>query len=266
MKKDIIPVITNCCGNNEVVTAESFARHVPVEFKMVDYVKNKNIDRCYIIFYDSPEQNEFLKNLKVIFNFHAGSTITKVFEYKNNLIAISPLGGPAAANLMEEISIFGIKEFIAIGSAGCLDSEIKDKFVLIDKAIRDEGTSYHYIEPSTYIETDNSLNSEIEKYLQSNNFNYVKATTWTNDAYYRETKEKIDMAKMLGAVAVEMECASWCAVAKYRGFKFSQLLYFSDLVKQDSWLRITNQTVGYHNEKRDIVIVIVKNMIDNVKH
>lgn len=264
MKDYIIPIMTSCCGTDEVVTPEGFAEHVPTEFSMLNYVKNKNIKRCYIIFYDTPEQNEFLKDLKVVFNFHAGSTITKVFEYKNNLIAISPLGGPAAANLMEEISIFGINEFIAIGSAGCLDSEIKDKFVLIDKAIRDEGTSYHYIEPSTYVETNNQLNSELEAYLKQNDFKYVKATTWTNDAYYRETKQKIEMAKTLGAVAVEMECASWCAVAKYRNFKFSQLLYFSDLVKQDAWSRIVSQSKGYHNDKRDIIVVIVKNMIDSL--
>lgn len=267
MKEDlIIPIITACSGSNEVVTPEGFAEHVPTEFTLLNYVKNKKINRCYIIFYDSPDQNDFLKDLKVVFNFHAGSTVTKVFEYKNNLIAISPLGGPAAANLMEEISIFGIKEFVAIGSAGCLNAEIKDKFVLIDKAIRDEGTSYHYLEPNTYVETDNQLNFELENYLKHNNFKYIKATTWTNDAYYRETKQKIEMAKSLGAVAVEMECASWCAVAKYRNFKFSQLLYFSDLVKQDAWSRIVSQTNGYHNDKRDIIVVIVKNMIDNLNN
>ena len=266
MKDKMIPIITNCCGTDEVVTPQGFSEHVPTEFTMLNYVKDKKINRCYIIFYDSPEENEFLKDLKVVFKFHAGSTTTKVFEYKNNLIAISPLGGPAAANLMEEISIFGIKEFIAIGSAGCLNSEIKDKFVLIDKAIRDEGVSYHYLEPSTFIETNKQLNLELELYLKQNNFKFIKATTWTNDAYYRETKQKIEMAKNLGAVAVEMECASWCAVAKYRKFKFSQLLYFSDLVKQDAWSRIVKQTKGYHNNKRDIIVVIVKNMIDNLKN
>lgn len=70
------------------------------------------------------------------------------------------------------------------------------------------------------------------------------------------------MAKTLGAVSVEMECASWCAVAKCRNFKFSQLLYFSDLVKQDCWSRIIKKTNAYHNNKRDLIVVMVKNMID----
>lgn len=263
MKKEIIPILTEGCGTDEIVTPEGFAKHVPTEFAMINYVKDKKINRCYIIFYDSPEQNEFLKNLKVVFNFHAGSVTTKVFEYKNNLIAISPLGGPAAASLMEEISIFGINEFIAIGSAGCFNPEIKDKLVLIEKAIRDEGVSYHYIKPSTYVETNKQLNFELEQYLRKNDFKYIKATTWTNDAYYRETTQKIEMAKKLGAVAVEMECASWCAVAKYRKFKFTQILYFSDLVKQDAWTRIIGQTKGYHNNKRDNIVVLVKSIIDS---
>jgi len=59
-----------------------------------------------------------------------------------------------------------------------------------------------------------------------------------------------------------MECAAWAAVAKCRGFKFSQLLYFSDLVKQDAWTRIVKQTKGYHNDKRDVIVTIVKEMID----
>ena len=257
-----LPILMNCNGKNEIVTPQSFATHVPEAFKNVWYVKSKSIHRAYLIFYDEPKHNKFLKKLKIVFVFHAGSVTTKVFEYKNSLIAISPLGAPAAANLMEELSIFGIDEFIAIGSAGCLDENIKDKFIIVQRAIRDEGLSYHYLKPSTYVETSKELNQKIEKFLQKNNFTYKKCVTWTNDAYYRETQKKIEMAKKLGAVAVEMECASWCAVAKYRGFKFSQLLYFSDLVKQSGWERYLKQTKGYHNDKRDIIVIIVKDMID----
>lgn len=259
----IIPVIEHCQGTNEITSAQGFAEHVPNEFKHIHYVKKKGIHRCYIIFYDNPEQNEFLNKLKVVFRFHAGSCTTNVYEYKNALIAIAQLGAPAAANLMEEIAVFGIDEFIAIGSAGCLEEKVKDQFVLVTKAIRDEGLSYHYLKPSTYVSTNKDLNNELENYLKNHSFEYVKAITWTNDAYYRDTKQKIALAKKLGGVAVEMECAAWCAVAKHRNFKFSQLLYFSDLVKQEAWTRLIKQTNGYHNEKRDIILLIIKQMIDD---
>ena len=71
------------------------------------------------------------------------------------------------------------------------------------------------------------------------------------------------MAKKLGAVAVEMECASWCAVAKCRGFKFAQLLYFSDLVNQDAWTRLIKQKKGYHTDRKDVIVLLVKDMIDD---
>ena len=256
------PILSNYNGKNEIVTPQSFASHVPDAFKNVEKVKNKGIHRAYLIFYDDPKRNKFLKKLKVVFLYHAGSLTTKVFEYKNSLIAISPLGGPGAASLMEELSVFGIDEFIAIGSAGCLDEKIKDKFVIVQKAIRDEGLSYHYLKPSTFVSPSPELNQKIEKFLIENKFEYKKSITWTNDAYYRETDKKVEMAKEMGAVAVEMECASWCAVAKFRGFKFSQILYFSDLVKQGGWEMYLKQLDGYYSGKRDIVVAIVKDMID----
>lgn len=257
-----IPIITYCNGADELTSPAEFASHFPDGFKYADYVKSKNIKRCYIIFYDDPEKNKFFKKLKIVFKCHCGSVTTPVYEYKNVLIAIANLGGPAGAIMMEEIAVCGITEFIAIGSAGCLNKSIKDKFVLVDKAIRDEGTSYHYLKPSTFVSTNKDLTSEIAAALKKLNFNFVKGITWTTDAFYRETKQKVEYAKNLGAVAVEMECASWAAVAKLRGFKFAQVLYFSDLVKQDAWTRLVKHTKGYHNEMREIILQLVINLIN----
>ena len=195
MENNLFPILLNGCGNEEIATPNGYARNKPWEFKNVDYIKSKGINRCYIIFHYSPEKNKFLKKLKVIFNFHSGSTVTKVFLYKNALIAISPLGAPAAAKLMEELSVFGITEFIALGSAGCLNSNIKDKFLLVEKAIRDEGVSYHYLEPSTYVPTNEDLNNELELFLKNKNLPYVRGITWTSDGFYRETTQKVEMAK-----------------------------------------------------------------------
>lgn len=262
MKKETPPILLEGTGVDEISTPEKYAKNKFWEFKNVDFVKSKNIKRCYLIFHYNPEKNKFLKKLKVIFNFHSGSTITKVFMYKNALIAISPLGGPAAAKLMEELSIFGITEFVAVGSAGCLNKEISDKFLLVEKAIRDEGTSYHYLEPSTYVETDNDLSVEIEEFLKQKEIKFVKGITWTGDALYRETKQKTEMAKSLGALSAEMECASWCAVAKYRGFKFAQLIYFSDIIAQGEWTRVLKYKKTGNDAKRQMVSLLVKDMID----
>ena len=254
------PILSHYDGDEELVTAKQFAQHVLAEFKYIDYVKSKNIKRCFMIFYDNSHKNRFFKKLKVIFKFHCGSVFTNVYEYKNVLIAISPLGAPAAASLMEELALFGIKEFIAVGSAGCLNESYKDKFILVDKAIRDEGLSYHYLKPSVFVEPDLELTNKLEDYLKTNKLDYVRSVTWTNDAFYRETKQKVEMAINLGAVAVEMECAAWCAVAKYRNIKFAQILYFSDVVKQESWSRIVQLKKGYDNTLKDLILDLVKDM------
>ena len=105
--------------------------------------------------------------------------------------------------------------------------------MLVDKAIRDEGASYHYQKPSVYSETDRGLTGYLRKFLDKEKLKYDIRTTWTTDAFFRETSKVIDKRIKQGAVCVEMECASWCACAKFRGFKFAQLLYFSDTVKQE---------------------------------
>ena len=69
MNKEMIPIIENCAGKNELVTPMGFASHIPEVFSEVEYVKSLGVHRCYIIFYDAPERNKFLKKLKKVFHF-----------------------------------------------------------------------------------------------------------------------------------------------------------------------------------------------------
>ena len=130
------------------------------------------------------------------------------------------------------------------------------KFIIVDKAIRDEGYSYHYLPASTYVETDKKLSKALEKYLKKNKYQFIYSNTWTTDAFFRETASANELRKKQGAACVEMECAGWCAVAKYRGYKFAQLLYFSDAVKQEGW--------KWHENKHDLKALINRLMIDFV--
>ncbi len=261
---DVFPILMFGDDKNEITSAKRFAEQFPDNFKNVERIKKMNIHRCYIIFYDNPKKSKFLKKLEMIYVYHAGSCSTGVFLYKNCLVAIAQLGGPAAVGLMEELSVFGIDEFIVVGSAGCLDDKVKNKFVLVSKAIRDEGASYHYLKPSTFVLTSSTLNKELETYLKENDLDYIKGITRTTDGFYRSTQKKTEWSKSLGAVCVEMECASWAACAKFRGFKFSQILYFSDIVvdNKQQWQRITKTKKEIFN-KKEIIAQIVKKMIDD---
>jgi uridine phosphorylase len=87
-------------------------------------------------------------------------------------------------------------------------------FVIIDRALRDEGTSYHYSEPSDYSEADPELISLAANALKSNGLRAIVGPTWTTDAPFRETPEAIEAARRLGLLAVEMEAAALYTFAK----------------------------------------------------
>ncbi|MFA7107074.1 MAG: nucleoside phosphorylase [Candidatus Izemoplasmatales bacterium] len=189
-----------------------------------------------VIFFDNNPSEEILKDSKEFFSFVAASSVLKQYIYKEKIVlAYSPLGGPAAGGLVEELIAFGVKRFIACGSSGLISDFPTDHFLLVTKAIRDEGLSYHYLEPSVFVDLDYNLNQEIESKLKGKNLKYIEGITWTTDAFYKETAKRMMIRKNQGAVAVEMECASIAAVCKFRNIPFSQILYFSDIVKQEGW-------------------------------
>lgn len=109
------------------------------------------------------------------------------------------------------------------------------KFFVPISAIRDEGTSYHYVEPSREILLGESVKRTICSYLDKNDIKYRCVKTWTTDAMYRETKKLLDLRLSEGCQVVEMECASYFAVAKYKGVSLGQLLYADDDLSGETW-------------------------------
>jgi purine-nucleoside phosphorylase len=85
---------------------------------------------------------------------------------------------------------------------------------LIDRALRDEGTSYHYAMPSDYSEADPNLIAAAARALKIKGINAVTGPSWTTDAPFRETAEAIAAARSKGILAVEMEAAALYAFAR----------------------------------------------------
>lgn len=157
------------------------------------------------------------------------------------------VGAPLAAALMEEVIASGCRRIIACGGAGVLDSQIAVGTVLIPtSAVRDEGTSFHYLPPSREIRADQKVVDIIENVLRKKDVEYKKVKTWTTDAPYRETPEKIKLRKAEGCLTVEMETAAFLAVAQFRGVPFGQILYGGDDVSGTNWERR-----DWHNRGED---------------
>lgn len=158
------------------------------------------------------------------------------FEGKRLAFFHPGIGAPLAIGLLEEMIARGCRKFIACGGCGVLDKDITVGHLLLPvSAIRDEGTSYHYLPPSREVEADPHALAAIESVLIRHGIDYLRTKTWTTDAIYRETAEKTAAYLAQGCLAVEMETAAFYAVAQFRDVDFGQILYGGDAVLPDAW-------------------------------
>lgn len=181
----------------------------------------------------------FLGGVKIA-ETHDVDGVWPVYEvnYKGKRFAMykARLGGPACVGCCEDVIGYGAKRFILLGNCGVLDKTIRDCGIIIPTAaIRDEGTSYHYAPPSDMIEVNRKYREEFKEVCREFGYPYVEGITWTTDAFYRETRDKVEARKKMGAIAVEMECASMQAMCDWRGVEFFQFLYAGDNLDHSDW-------------------------------
>lgn len=140
----------------------------------------------------------------------------------------APVGAAAATQIMDWLIGYGVRSIISSGSCGVLADLPENAFMLPTKALRDEGTSYHYLPPSRYVELNSSVLASMRQTLERLSLPYTECVTWTTDGFFRETKEKVAYRKSEGCSVVEMECAALAACAQLRNVKFGQLLFTAD--------------------------------------
>ncbi len=130
----------------------------------------------------------------------------------------------------------GLEKLIMFGTCGVLKKEIEDLAIIIPtSAMRDEGTSYHYLEASDEIEVNTKYKEEFKEILKEHNYSYIEGKTWTTDAPYRGTRDKVFKRKENGCICVEMECASMSAVSNFREKEFFQFFYAADNLDNVKW-------------------------------
>src|SRR5215468_3443827 len=128
------------------------------------------------------------------------------------------VGASLAAGLLEEVIARGGRKFVACGGAGVLDREIVCGHVVVPvSAVRDEGTSYHYLPPGREVAASPGAVAAAERVLTAKGCPYLLGKTWTTDGLYRETPGKVRRRRAEGCLTVEMEAAALFAVAQFRG-------------------------------------------------
>lgn len=140
----------------------------------------------------------------------------------------APVGAAAAVQILDWLISYGVKKIISGGSCGVLENMDENVFLVPYKAMRDEGTSYHYLPASRFVDISKDARGAIEKTLNNHHLSYSKVITWSTDGFFRETREKIDYRKSEGCSVVEMECAALAACAQMRGAVWGELLFTAD--------------------------------------
>jgi uridine phosphorylase len=198
-------------------------------------------EHCVICFFREVIDKVIAENnAKVMVENHWEDGPHHIYEisYRNQRLAFfhPGVGAPLAAGLLEEAIAFGCRKFVACGGCGVLEKDIAvGHLIVVSGAVRDEGVSYHYLPPDREVTANASAVSALVNVLNNRGIPYRVGKTWTTDAPYRETLNKIAMRKEEGCLTVEMESAALIAVAQFRNVILGQALYGGDDLSGIEW-------------------------------
>lgn len=226
--KDKYPICEFDTGKNPIIHPTNFlTKSLP--------------EKCVITFFRKElEQFVMENNLAVIGYLNSEVFDIPIYEYVSGAdrlcITMAFCGAPGAAVTLEELHAMGCKKFIICGGAGALAKDSKVGEIIIPvAAVRDEGTSYHYLEPSREIECHKEAVGIVVSCLKQMGIPFKTGKTWTNDAIYRETPDMVELRRNEGCITVEMEAAAFFAVSRYYNIPLAQLLYAGDDVSGEVW-------------------------------
>ena len=164
---------------------------------------------------------------------------TYLLAKSKNRVAVAGgfgVGAPVMAVLVEEFAAWGVGRLALMGVAGGLQPALQTgDLVLVESAIRDEGTSHHYAPPALMVSASPKLTTSLATAVHITHLPLHKGITWTTDAPYRETAVAVAHYQQMGVQTVEMEVAALLAVAHYCQVEAAALLAVSDSLADGVW-------------------------------
>ncbi|MDF7639099.1 nucleoside phosphorylase [Lactobacillus sp. ESL0791] len=186
---------------------------------------------------------------------------TKVYEVQLGQEKIAfcqaKIGAAAATQLLDWLISYGVKQILAIGSAGAITAIPENYFLVPTKAIRDEGTSFHYALPADFIDLRSNFLTKVEHLMAETGFKVKEIMTWTTDGFFRETANKVKKFRKLGASCVEMECAAMAACTQFRQVEFAQILFTADSLSDIEQHEDRGWGMGAHEQALELAAAIL---------
>lgn len=146
------------------------------------------------------------------------------------------IGAPALTAFAEEMIAWGVKRFVIVSWGGILQPDLQSgDIVVVDKAIRDEGTSHHYLPYEKFAHADVPLMTSLTMQLSAQTLSIKTGAAWTMDAPYRETKAEVEQYRSEGIQVVEMETAALFALAQVKNVAAASLVVAADDLSDLTW-------------------------------
>lgn len=189
------------------------------EARRQNSISEGKIPRICVLDPDGDILNDLLENSNAELNPYWACYHTKLYDLEYEGIELGiigcAVGSSFAVLIAEELFASGCQLLISVTSSGLISPKQEPPFfVLIERALRDEGTSYHYMQPSDYSYIDENTLKILTNSFSELTIPVSRGATWTTDAPFRETAGAIEHAKSRGIIAVEMEAAALYAFAQ----------------------------------------------------
>jgi nucleoside phosphorylase len=139
------------------------------------------------------------------------------------------VGAPFAVLVAEQLIACGCRHIIGYSSSGAVADWLPLPCLVVpDRALRDEGTSYHYLPPAAWVESPGNLGAIVARRAAECGLSVHRGPTWTTDAPYRETRTQIERHRANGILTVEMEAAALMALSHVSGAEIASLLHVTN--------------------------------------
>lgn len=201
-------------------------------YELMSKVRDRlpDLPKKYVFVYEKFVLNHLLRKYHPK-KIYISSRMT-IYKYKSvGIVRFEGIGSPYVAGYFENLVALGGEVFLNIGFAGGLHRE---GVIICEKALRDDGTSHHYVPTGDFAHPDKELTTDFKAFLYNKKVIYHSGDCWTTDSYFRETKAEVDKYYKEGICAVEMESSALFTIAKFRGVKVASAFVVSDILK-DKW-------------------------------
>ncbi|MDQ2841611.1 MAG: nucleoside phosphorylase [Acidobacteriota bacterium] len=231
---EIIPLLRHALTSRSAFTPEALVSAVRAERRL----PMENIPAVCVLDFDGDLNDWLIANHIAVPHpawacFHTSMSAIEVDGTPCGIIPRT-IGGPYAVLVAEQLLVSGARVVLGLTSAGrVLDSLPVPSLVVADRAVRDEGTSYHYLPPSETVGAAAGINDCLAAELQNLGLPLRRGCVWTTDAPYRETYEQLRQHSQQEVLAVEMQAASLFAFAQARNAVVGLIAHVTNAVGHD---------------------------------